>query len=192
MFNKKLIKLLAYVLSASCLLATTSSLTVSADETIGSSNTNAQVFVLNEDDNGQPPIYYGDDGIMPYGKNPPSTSNVYNLSNNSYHGNIESLYTAVYTESWLTGASTIKIVVQGGMDMRQWLEDYGHLGKNVKITLYDSSHNEVASNSSTNPNAIVALGVGGLNSSSRYYVKVSKTNDTVQLKGISLTIVKME
>ena len=58
-------KVLSIILSASCLLATASSLSVSADETIGDSNTNAQVFVLNEEDNGQPPIYYGDNDVAP-------------------------------------------------------------------------------------------------------------------------------
>lgn len=183
-------KVLLIILSASCLLATASSLSVSADETIGDSDNNI-MFVLNEEDNGQPPVYYGDNGVVTCGANPPSTANVYNLSNGSYHGNIDSLYTAVYTESWLTGANTIKIVVQGGIDMRNWLKNYGHLGKNVKITLYDSSHKEVASNSSTNPNAIVTLSANGLNSSKRYYVKISKTNDTERLTSIGLTIVKM-
>lgn len=194
MFNRKLTKVLAGLLSVSCLLTTTSALTVSADETIGSSNTNAQVFVLNEEDNGQPPIYYGDDSIMPLGANPPFIADVWSLySGGSYTASILSFKHLVYSDvvfSTVTGK--IKVTISGSS-----LYNYLNLGgKTVTIELYkcytDSNGNYhetiiKSSNCTSATNSFVA-NFSNLDTTAHYYVAVSKTQDNVYINNTTLTV----
>lgn len=207
MFNKKLTKLLACFFSASCLLATTSSITVSADETIGDSNTNAQVFVLNEEDNGQPPIYYGNDGIMPCGEDEPSyNTTLWNLSYTNYgDGEVKASFKhEVYTSCCFTfnGDTAVMHVVLNGNSLLQYcqqypsshyidfeLHEYYTLPLLTGSKVYDRTVETKRVVNSSPTAGVVFSGLQKTNSStSRYYVKFSKPKDGFELLNVDVNI----
>ncbi|MEE7582387.1 MAG: hypothetical protein UDO63_04145 [Oscillospiraceae bacterium] len=183
-------KVLSIILSASCLLATASSLSVSADETIGDSNTNAQVFVLNEENNGQPPIYYGDNDVVPYSNTPPSSSSVYYLSAGAYNGWIEEFTARVFTNVMFTRATQIQVILGGGVDMQHYLSNY--VGAKVSIVLYNENGKVIQTETSVSPTTQITRYFYNLDRNSKYYFAVVKTYDGVTLNDVSLTITNWE
>lgn len=194
-------KVLSIILSASCLLATASSLSVSADETIGDSNTNAQVFVLNEENNGQPPIYYGDNGITVCGEDLPNANNIWNLSNNGYTAYVSEFKHLVFTNYCFTLNNSGSIYVKfGGSDYMNYI--YNKLDKKdydyyFKITLYErtnilglSSYSYVDSVTYTPLPTGQYIGkvFSGLEAGKKYFVSIEKKKDYIYIYNSNLTI----
>lgn len=187
MFSKKLTKLLACLLSASCLLATTSALTISADEE--NTNTNTQVFVLNEEDNGQPPVWYGDDGVMPCGTSAPSPYNVYDMSNiRCYDGEISSFKHIVYSEAMFTGRPFYTVLLVGS-NMKTYLN--GDSNRWVAINIYKSDGtllNKITM-TSENPVSAQSLTSPTVSTSDKVYFAIEKKNDGITITDLSVDVI---
>lgn len=198
MVSKKLTKVLACVLGVSCLLATTSALTISADETIGNSDTNTQVFILNEEDNGQPPVWYEDNGIMPCGATKPSRSDVWNLSQSPYNASIVSFKEAVYTNCCFTVPDGgILFVSISGDDIIDYINKKLAVNNHsyyFRFTLY--KYNDVLGSSVVDSYQVTPLPTGstlghafsGLESGVKYYVLIEKTVDYTYLNQLDLSV----
>lgn len=186
MIKNKLFKTLACVVSASCLLATTSALTVSADEE--NTNTNSQIFVLNEEENGQPPVWYGDDGVMPCGANIPASSAVVNLSNNSpFIANISSFKHRVYTNVMFTGVSGMVVSITGGA-ISEYLNGDHTRRINLSVYKYNASSDDdlVISDTIDYRYDMDLVDCYPLDPYSKYYVRVDKTQDGIYLYNIDI------
>ncbi|MGM9612113.1 MAG: hypothetical protein ACI3XZ_01285 [Butyricicoccus sp.] len=121
--------------------------------------------------------------IMPYGANPPSSSNgTHDLSSSDYDYTVTSVGAQVYTDRWLTGAKSIKCSVLG----------YRHTDgttllnyEAVTFSVYNSKGKLVSSNYADlgrwagEDNGYGSCIVTGLSSSEKYYVKISVTQDNI-------------
>lgn len=200
-------KVLSIILSTSCLLATASSLSVSADETIGDSNTNAQVFVLNEENNGQPPIYYGDNGVVTCGANPPTYSTtLWNLSYNSYgNGEVKATFKhELYTNYCFTfnkETASIHVLLSGSSLFQYFqqyydkdyyvgieLHEYYQLPLLTGITVYDRTVSTFKLSHTSSNVGHVFTGVSKTNSTSKYYVKFFKPKDGFEISNVDVNI----
>lgn len=209
MFKKNLTKVLACILSVSCLLSTTSALAISADDTIGSSDTNTQVFTLNEEDNGQPPVYYdySESSIMPCDDTKPSyDGNLWNLSYNAYggDGNVKASFKhEVYTNYCFTfNEDTVRMhVLLSGDSLFQYfkeycpnhyieieLHEYYKLPLLTGIKIYDNTVGtaKIVNTSSNAGKVFTAL--KKTNSTSKYYVKFSKPKDGFEVSNVNVSV----
>jgi hypothetical protein len=102
------------------------------------------------------------------GANPPSSgASTHDLSISSYNYQINEVGAQVYTDKWLTGASSMKVTV-GKMTALNVPDDTCTADRKTTVTVYNSSGTEVASKLiSENSNYTFT----GLSSSSKYYIK---------------------
>lgn len=81
-------------------------------------------------------------GIQPDGAKPPSSSaDIHNLSVSEYNYQVEDVGYRVYTSKWLTGASSMDVLV----DNWTILESYGGTSNIVTVRVFNSSKKEVTS-----------------------------------------------
>ncbi len=105
-------------------------------------------------------------------KKPPLSAETVNLTQNNYKYDVTSIGYRVYTNKWITGATSISVSVA------DWklLEEYTGAEKSkLTIAVYDTSDNVVAKNTMSitwgNDNTgYGSMTLSGLNASSRYYV----------------------
>ncbi len=106
-------------------------------------------------------------GVQPYGANPPSSgADVHNLSISKYNYQVEDVGYRVYTSKWLTGASSIYVLV----DNWTILKEYGGTNNKVTIRVFNSSKQEVTSKEITIFNGYGSATLRGLSSTGKYYV----------------------
>lgn len=133
------------------------------------------------------------DVIVPYGDSAPSTSNVWTLPNGSYTGTIESFEYRVWTNYWYTGTSSITVSLQGA-NLRSYLVNTNpSVNRMVTITLYKKKligREEVGSITATtaNPVSILSKTFNNLDSSAKYTVCVTKLDDDVHVRDLSLMV----
>lgn len=132
-------------------------------------------------------------GITPYGANPPSSGNgTHDLKNGLYEYEVHSVGAQVYTDRWITGASTIQCTVN----------DYTHLNnttilnyEGVTFTVYNTNNKVVASGYASMANwtnqyyGYGSCIISGLSATAKYYVRISVVQDNVT-KSFSGSIAK--
>ncbi|MDK2964997.1 hypothetical protein [Lacrimispora sp.] len=106
-------------------------------------------------------------GIQPDGAKPPSSSaDIHNLSVFEYNYQVEDVGYRVYTSKWLTGASSMDVLV----DNWTILESYGGTSNIVTVRVFNSSKKEVTSKKITISHGYGTATFTGLTSSAKYYV----------------------
>lgn len=105
--------------------------------------------------------------ITPFGSSaPPSSASTHDVSISDYNYQVQKMGYQVYTDKWLTGASSIIITVEN------WnvVEDYGGTNDKVTIKVYNSSNTFFDSKAVTIKNGIGSASFSRLTPTSKYYV----------------------
>ena len=205
MIKNNLKKVVALLLSMSCILTNVSALGVSAEE--DTTDISSDVIVLNEEDNGQPPKFYNgytEVGLVPCGDKVPSTSNIWNLSYNSYgNGSVKASFKhVVYTNYCFTfnkNNSRIHADLNGD-SLFQYFRQYcpNHyidveLHEYYTLTLltgnqyYDRVVKNVHIVNTSNSAGAVFENLENTNNA-RYYVKFSKPMDGFEVTNVDVNI----
>lgn len=107
-------------------------------------------------------------GIEARGKNPPSGSaGTHNLSDSSYSYEVTDMGARVYTNKWITGASSIKISVA---DWKLIEEYHGATNDQLTLEVYDSNKKLVDSETITISKESASATFTGLTSTAKYYI----------------------
>ncbi|WP_405131173.1 hypothetical protein MHB43_01305 [Paenibacillus sp. FSL H8-0317] len=106
--------------------------------------------------------------IVPFGQDKPGTSaSTHDLSVSSYNYQVQKVGYEVFTDKWLTGATSIKVQVLN------WALVNNGGGATNKLIISVYSANGLVANKQINPNNTLSHTFTGLNKSTKYYVKFS-------------------
>lgn len=169
-------KVLAIILSASCLLATASSLSVSANDDYSVQSSSLIVV---------------DDNVNARGKYVPSYYNYVDMSTMAHYscGNATFKH-LVYSEVMFTGRTYYTVRIASN-NLKSYLS--GGTDRWVAINFYNSDGVSVGRDIITSDNASIAFAKTfmNLNANSRYYFSIEKKQDNIYIEDLQIGIYHM-
>lgn len=191
-------RVVALLLSIGCILTNVSALGVSAEE---DNNNISNVVILNEEDNGQPPVVDNEFSIVPYGSSKPSSNNVWKLSQGPYNASISQFYHLIYTNYCFVvpkDGSRIHATISGDqiLEYIDFCRGEGHTEFNFTFTLYEykgalSGFKEIDSYEIVRPvptSNVLGHVFTGLKKDTKYCISVEKTVDGITFTNLNLSV----
>lgn len=189
MIKNNLKKVVALLLSMSCILTNVSALGVSAEE---DANGISNVVILNEEDNGQPPMICDEFGIVPYDGKVPNQNAAVDLRYNSpFVAHISSFKHVIYTNVMFTGAGGMTLSITGSV-IAEYLN--GDHSRRLTLSLYKYNAKGddpvVFTDTIWYGYSMDLIHCYPLDAYSKYYVKVEKTQDNIYLYNLDIHVTK--